>query len=248
LLGALTGANYAQSLDTNSLKGARLGVVRQLFGFSDLVDRMMTGVLGILTKLGAELIDPATIATYSKLSEMELEAMSYEFKADLNAYLAARGGSMRTLADLIAFNEKNSSREMPWFDQDLFVKAEARGPLSTRAYRDLAAKLTRAARQDGIDRVMIQHKLDALVCPTDSPAWPTDFVLGDHSLATSSTPAAIAGYPHITVPAGQIYGLPVGLSFFGAPRTEAKLIRYAYAFEQAAKARKPPQYLPTAKI
>jgi amidase len=248
LLGALTGTNYTQSLDLNSLKGARLGVVRQLFGFSDLVDRMMTGVLAILTRQGAELIDPATIATYSKLSEMELEAMSYEFKADLNTYLAARGGSMRTLADLIAFNEKNSSREMPWFDQDLFVKAEARGPLSTRAYRDLEAKLTRAARQDGIDRVMIQHKLDALICPTDSPAWPTDFVLGDHSLATSSTPAAIAAYPHITVPAGQIYGLPVGLSFFGAPRTEAKLIRYAYGFEQAAKARKPPQYLPTAKI
>jgi len=138
-------------------------------------------------------------------------------------------------------------REMPYFDQDLFIKAEARGPLTAKAYRDLVSKLSRAAQGDGIDRVMADNKLDAIVAPTDSPAWPTDYVLGDHSVATSSTPAAIAGYPHVTVPAGQISGLPFGLSFFGSPRTEIKLIRYAYAFEQATNARKPPQYLPTAK-
>jgi amidase len=245
LLGALTGASYGQAFDGKGLKGARIGVARQLFGFNDFVDKMMVDVLGVLTNLGAQLVDPINIATYSKLSDMENEAMSYEFKNDLNAYLAARGGPMRSLKDLIAFNEKNRAKEMPYFDQDQFIKAEARGPLSSKAYRDLELKLSRAAKGDGIDKVMIDHKLDALVAPTDSPAWPTDYVLGDHSISASATPAAVAGYPHVTVPAGQIFGLPVGLSFFGSPRSEVKLIRYAYAFEQAATARKPPQYLPT---
>jgi len=248
LLGALTRASYGPALDPKGLRGARLGVARQLFGFNDLVDKMMVSVLQVLTDLGAELVDPVNISTYPKLSDMENEAMSYEFKHDVNEYLAARGGPMRSLKDLIIFNEKNRDREMPYFDQDQFIKAEARGPLSSKAYRDLEQKLSRAAKGEGIDRVMIDHKLDAMVAPTDSPAWPTDYILGDHSIATSSTPAAVAGYPHVTVPAGQIYGLPVGLSFFGSPRTEIKLIRYAYAFEQGTNARKPPQYLPTIKI
>jgi amidase len=248
LLGALTGASYGQAFDAKGLKGARIGVARQLFGFNDFVDKMMLDILGVLSNLGAQLVDPINIATYSKLSDMETEAMSYEFKNDLNAYLAARGGPMRSLQDLIAFNEKNRAREMPYFDQDQFIKAEARGPLSSKAYRDLELKLSRAAKGDGIDKVMIEHKLDALVAPTDSPAWPTDYILGDHTVSTSSTPAAIAGYPHITVPAGQIFRLPVGLSFFGSSRSEVKLIRYAYAFEQATTARKPPQYLPTVNI
>jgi amidase len=247
-LGALAGATYGRALDPKGLKGARIGVARQLFGFNDHVDKMMIDVLGVLTQLGAELVDPVNIPTFSKLSDMESEAMSYEFKADLNAYLAARGGAMLTLADVISFNEKNRAREMPYFEQDLFIKAEARGPLTSKPYRDLEPKLRNAAKQDGIDRVMTEHKLDALVAPTDSPAWPIDYVLGDHQVSTSSTPAAIAGYPHITVPAGQVYGLPVGLSFFGSPRTEIKLIRYAYAFEQATSARKPPQYLPSVKL
>jgi amidase len=248
LLGALTGASYGQALDAKGLKGARIGVARQLFGFSDFVDKMMVDILGVLSNLGAKLVDPINIATYSKLSDMENEAMSYEFKNDLNAYLAARGGPMRSLKDLIVFNEKNRAREMPYFDQDQFIKAEARGPLSSKAYRDLELKLSRAAKGDGIDKVMIEHKLDALVAPTDSPAWPTDYILGDHSVSASATPAAVAGYPHVTVPAGQIFGLPVGLSFFGSPRSEVKLIRYAYAFEQGTNARKPPQYLPTIKF
>jgi amidase len=209
---------------------------------------MMVDILRVLKDLGAELVDPVNIANYPKLSEMENEAMSWEFKHNMNAYLAARGGPMRNLADLITFDERNRQREMPYFDQDLFVKAEARGPLSSKTYRDLEQKLSRAAKSEGIDRAMVTHKLDAMVAPTDAPAWPNDYVLGDHSIATTSTPAAIAGYPHITVPAGQIFGLPVGLSFFGSPRTEVKLIRYAYAFEQATHARKPPQYLPTVKI
>jgi amidase len=248
LLAALTGAGYGRALDPNGLRGARLGVARQLFGFNDHVDKMMIEVLGTLSKLGAELVDPVNIATFSKLSDMENEAMSWEFKNDLNAYLAARNGPLLTLADLISFNEKNRAREMPHFGQDLFIKAEARGPLSSKAYRDLELKLSHASKGDGIDKVMQDHKLDALVAPTDSPAWPIDYVLGDHQVATTSTPAAIAGYPHVTVPAFQVYGLPVGLSFFGSPRTEVKLLRYAYAFEQATNARKPPQYRPTVKI
>lgn len=247
LLGALANTSYGRALDPNGLKGARIGVARQLFGFNDHVDKMMIDVLGVLTSLGAELVDPVTIPTFSKLSDMESEAMSYEFKADLNAYLGARGAAMLTLADLISYNERNRANEMPYFDQDLFIKAEARGPLSSKPYRELEQKLRTAAKQDGIDRVMTDHKLDALVAPTDAPAWPTDYVLGDHSLSNASMPAAIAGYPHITVPAMQVSGLPVGLSFFGSPRTEVKLIRYAYAFEQATSARKPPQYLPSLK-
>ncbi|HVO99124.1 MAG TPA: amidase [Bryobacteraceae bacterium] len=247
LLGALAGATYGRALEPNGMKGARIGVARQLFGFNDAVDAMMVEVLGVLSKLGAELIDPVNIPGFSKLSEMESEAMSYEFKADLNAYLGARGGPVLTLADLIAFNEKNRAREMPHFGQDLFTKAEARGPLSSKAYRDLESKLNRAAKGDGMDRAMIDNKLDALVAPTDSPAWPIDYVLGDHQVASTSTPAAIAGYPHITVPAFQVSGLPVGLSFFGSPRTEVKLIRYAFTFEQAMNARRPPAYLATVK-
>ncbi len=242
LLSALAGASYGRAFEANGLKGARLGVARQLFGFNDPVDKMMIDVLKVLSGLGAVLVDPVNIPAFSKLGEMESEAMSYEFKADLNAYLAARGGPMLTLADVISFNEKNRAREMPYFEQDLFVKAEARGPLSSKPYRDLESKLRSAAKQDGIDRAMIDQKLDALVAPTDAPAWLTDYVLGDHSLSNASMPAAVAGYPHVTVPAMQIYGLPVGLSFFGSPRTEVKLIRYAYAFEQAANARKPPRY------
>lgn len=248
LLGALAGASYGRALDPSGMKGARIGVARQFFGFHDQVDAMMVEVLGLLSKLGAELVDPVNIPGFSKLSEMESEALSYEFKADLNAYLGARGGPMLTLADLIAFNEKNRAREMPFFGQDLFTRAEARGPLSSKPYRDLESKLSRAAKGDGMDRAMIDNKLDAMVAPTDSPAFPIDYVLGDHQVAYTSTPAAIAGYPHVTVPAFQVNGLPVGLSFFGSPRMEVKLLRYAYAFEQATNARKPPEYLPTVAV
>jgi len=247
LLGVLAGASYGRALEPNGMKGARIGVARQLFGFNDAVDAMMVEVLGILSKLGAEIVDPVNIPGYAKLGEMESEAMSFEFKADLNAYLGARGGKMLTLADLIAFNEKHRDKEMPFFGQDLFLKAEGRGSLSSKAYRELESKLNHASKGEGLDRAMQENKLDALVAATDSPAWPTDTVLGDHSVASTPTPAAIAGYPHVTVPAFQIKGLPVGLSFFGSPRTEVKLLRYAYAFEQATNARKAPQYRTTAE-
>jgi amidase len=248
LLSALAGAAYGRALDRNGLRGARIGVARQIFGFNDHVDRLMETALALLKQQGAVLIDPATIPTYSKLNEPENEALQWEFKEDLNAYLAARGGSVKSLKDVIEFNNKNRDREMPYFAQDIMVKAEAKGPLSSRAYRDLVSKLGHLVRQDGLDKTLNDLKLDALVAPSDGPAWPTDYVNGDHFSGSASTPAAIAGYPHVTVPAGFVFGLPVGISFFGAPRSEVKLIRMAYAYEQATMLRKPPQYLPTVKI
>ncbi len=248
LLGVLAGASYGQALDPNGLKGARIGVARQIFGFNDHVDKVMESAIDTLKQLGAEIIDPAMIPTYSKLSEPENEALLYEFKADLNAYLEGRGAAVRSLKEVIEFNEKNRDREMPYFGQDQMIKAEAKGPVTSRAYRDLASKLNKLAKQDGIDAAMTKLALDAMVAPTDSPAWPTDYVNGDHFTGGASTPAAIAGYPHVTVPAGFVFGLPVGISFFGSPRTEVKLIKYAYAFEQATKVRKAPRFLETVKL
>ena len=248
LLGVLAGASYGQALELNGLKGARIGIARQVFGFNDHVDRLIETAVATLKRLGAEVIDPANIPTFSKLSEPENDALVWEFKADLNAYLAARNGPVKTLKDVIDFNERNRDREMPYFGQDLMIKAEAKGPLSSKGYRDLVSRLNHMARQDGIDVVMTKLALDALVAPTDGPAWPTDPVDGDHFGGGCSTPAAIAGYPHVTVPAGQVFGLPVGLSFFGSPRTEVKLIKYAYAFEQATRARRAPEFLTTVKL
>ena len=257
LLGALTNASYGQALDPNGLRGARIGVARQVFGFNDHVDRVIGEAIATLKQLGAEVIDPANIPTYTKLSEPENEALLWEFKADLNAYLEARAASsqgtspnlqVKSLKDIIDFNDRNHDREMPFFGQDQMVKAEAKGPLSDRKYRDLTARLNRLAKQDGIDAVMTKLALDALVAPTDGPAWPIDYIDGDHFSGGASTPAAVAGYPHVTVPAGYVFGLPVGLSFFGSSRSEVKLIKYAYAFEQATKHRKPPQFLPSVKL
>jgi amidase len=253
LLGALAGASYGQALDPNGLRGARIGVARQIFGFNDHVDRVINEAIATLRQLGAEIIDPANIPTYSRLSEPENEALLWEFKADLNAYLEARAAAspnlpVKSLKDIIDFNERNRDREMPFFGQDLMIKAEAKGPLSDRKYRDLETKLNRMAKGDGIDTVMSKFALDALVAPTDGPAWPTDYVDGDHFGGGASTPAAVAGYPHVTVPAGYVFGLPIGLSFFGSPRTEVKLIKYAFAFEEATKHRKPPQFLPSVKL
>ena len=245
LLGALAGATYGQALDPNGLKGARIGIARQIFGFNEHVDRLMESAIDTIKRLGAEIVDPAIIPTYSKLGEPENEALLYEFKSDLNAYLEARGGPMKSLSDVIHFNEKNRDRELPWFGQDQMLRAQEKGPLSSRAYRDLVTRLNRMAKQEGLDAVMIKMSLDALVAPTDGPAWPTDYVLGDHFTGGSSTPAAVAGYPHVTVPAGYVFGLPVGISFFGSPRTEVKLIKYAFAFEQATKARHAPGFAPT---
>ncbi len=248
LLGAMAGATYGKALDPNGLRGARIGVARQIFGFNDRVDRLMESAIDTLKQLGATIIDPATIPTYSKLSEPENEALLFEFKADLNAYLERRGAAVRTLKDVIDFNEKNADREMPYFGQDLMIKAQAKGPLTSREYQSLVSRLNKLAKNDGIDAAMTKLAIDALVAPTDGPAWPTDHIDGDHFTGGASTPAAVAGYPHVTVPMGFVAGLPVGISFFGSPRTEVKLIKYAFAFEQATKARRRPEFLDTVKL
>ncbi len=263
VLGALTGVDprdsatnasqgksctdYSQFCDPNGLKGARIGVARKYFGFSDSVDALMEQSLVAMKKQGAVLIDPADIETFGKFDESELLVFMYELKADLNAYLARLGPNspVRTLQDIIDFNDRNRQKEMPYFGQDLFIKAEAKGPLTEKAYLDALEKNHQLARIAGIDATMDKHDLDAMVAPTGGPAWLTDLVNGDHVAGGSSNAAAVAGYPNINVTAGFIFGLPVGISFFGRAWSEPTLIRLAYSFEQTTKARQSPRFLST---
>jgi len=243
-------ADYTRFLDASGLRGARLGVARKHFGFNDRVDKLMSESIDVLKRLGAVVIDPADIPTHGKFDDSELEVLLYEFKADLNKYLAARGPEQRarTLKDLIAFNERNREREMPYFGQELFIRAEAKGPLTSRAYLTALRKNRLLTRSQGIDAVMRRHRLDALVAPTGGPPWPTDLVSGDHFTGGYSSASAVAGYPHVTVPAGYVFGLPVGLSFFGGAWSEPTLIKFAHAFEQATRARRPPKFTPAAVL
>lgn len=237
--------DYTQFCDPNGLKGARIGIARKYFGFSEAVDALMEQSLDVMKKQGAAIIDPADIETFGKFDDSELLVLMYELKADLNAYLAGLGPNfpMRTLKDIIEFNETNREKEMPYFGQDLFVKAEGKGPLSEKAYLDALEKNHQLARTEGIDATMDKHRLDAMVAPTGGPAWITDLVNGDHVAGGSSNAAAVAGYPNINVTAGYISGLPVGISFFGRAWSEPTLIRLAFSFEQATKARQAPGFL-----
>jgi amidase len=267
LLSALTGADprdaatrdseghvekgYTTFLDANGLKGARLGIARKFMGNNSEVDRLMEDAIALMKQHGAEMIDPADVPSADhEMGEAEGIVLSYEFKADLNAYLGGLGPTARvkTLADVIAFNQQNHDREMPWFGQETFLKAQARGPLSDQAYLDALAKSKKLSREQGIDAVVGQHRLDAIIAPTAGPSWVIDWVNGDFDTGGCSTPAAVAGYPHITVPAGYVYGLPIGLSFFGPAWTEPKLLALAYAFEQASKLRREPKLLPTVQF
>jgi len=263
LLGALTGVDqddpatsasagksqtdYARYCDPHGLKGARIGVARKYFGFSDAVDALMSESLEVMKKQGATLVDPADIETFGKFDDSELLILLYELKADLNAYLARLGPSapVKTLKDIIEFNERNHQKEMPYFGQDLFIKSEAKGPLTEKEYVDALNKNHQLARTEGIDALMDKHKLDAIVAPTGGPAWLTDLINGDHGAGGSSNAAAVAGYPNINVTAGSIFGLPIGISFFGRAWSEPTLIKLAYSFEQATQARKAPKFLNT---
>jgi len=250
LLGALTGEEYTKSLDPNGLRGARIGVARdKFFGYNEEADRVIEAAIQEMKRLGAEIIDPADIPTAGKFDDSESLVLSYEFKNDLNLYLGALGpkAPVHSLAEVIAFNESHREREMPYFGQDLMIKAQTRGPLTTQEYLDALEKDRRMSRTEGIDAVMGKFRLDALVAPTAGPAWCTDLFNGDHVPGGSSTPAAVAGYPNINVPAGYAWGLPVGISFFGAAHSEALLIKLAYAFEQATGHRRPPQFLTKAQ-
>lgn len=238
--------DYTKFLDPAALKGARLGVVRKYFGFNDAVDRLMETLLGEMKHAGAEIVDPADIPTIGKFDESELTVFMYELKADLAAYLARRlGSSVKSLQDVIAFNERNRDREMPYFGQDLFIKSEEKGPLTSKEYVDALARNQQLSRVEGIDFVMDKWKLDALVAPTGGPAWITDLINGDHAAGGSSSAAAVAGYPNINVTAGYLWGLPVGISFFGRAWSDPTLLRIAYSFEQMTKARQKPRFLPS---
>jgi amidase len=241
-------AQFAGALDEHALKGARIGVARKhYFGYSPAADRVLETALHDLRRLGATIVDPADIPTAGQLDACELDVLLYEFKADLDAYLAGLPASVpvRSLSDLIAFNERERAREMPHFGQELFLLAGKKGPLTSAAYRKALATCRSLARAQGIDAVLTKYRLDAIVAPTGSPAWPIDHVNGDHFTGASSSAAAVAGYPNITVPAGQVSGLPVGMSFFGRAWSEAKLIGFAHAYERGTKHRRPPTFLPT---
>jgi len=268
LLGALTGVDgrdpatrsskphalkdYRPFLDKTGLKGARIGVARKLAGTDPRTLKVFEVCLDIMKQLGAVLIDPVEVPNFNKFGKTEREVLHYEFKADLNRYLAGCGADtlVRTLADVIKFNEEHAQRVMPYFGQDLMLESEAKGPLTSQAYVRALEKNHRLTRQQGIRAALAKHRLDAICVPTGGPAWLIDLVNGDAitwDMESTSMPA-VAGYPHITVPAGYIFGLPVGLSFFGKAWQEPLLIKLAYAFEQAARVRKPPQFRASADL
>lgn len=245
------GTDYTRFLDAGGLRGARIGVARKKFwGYSPEADRLVEAALEVLRRQGAVLVDPADLPHAGEYGDSEYTVLLYEFKADLNAYLADLGPAapIRSLADAIAFNEQHADRELLYYGQETFIEAQEKGPLTEQEYLDALAKNHRLARDEGLDAVMRQHGLDALVAPTGGPPWPTDLVNGDHFLGDSSTPAAVAGYPGITVPVGYSFGLPVGMSFVGRAWSEGTLIKLAFAYEQAAQPRRPPHFLPTADL
>ena len=260
LLGALAGADaadpataalknhvvpdFATALQADGLKGVRIGVARDLAGFNPAVDHILEEAIARLKSAGAEIVDPADLKLPETLSDDEFTVLLYEFKDGLNRYLATRSGGPRTLADLIEFNTKEREREMPFFGQELFIQAQEKGPLTDKAYRGARNRSYKGAGPAGIDAVLKKHRLDAIIAPTGGPAWMTDPINGDHFTGgSSSTAPAVAGYPHVTVPAGFVHGLPIGISFIGPAWSEIMLVRIAYAFEQATKSRRPPPRL-----
>ena len=245
-------ASYA--LDPAALRGARIGVVRnKLFGYSPGADRIAETAIADMSAQGAVIVDPANIPTLGKFGDGEFEVLLYEFKADLNKYLTWLGPAspVHSLKDVIAYNDAHKDQELPYFGQEIMTMAEKKGPLTDAKYRAALARNHRMSRALGIDAVMTKHTLDALVAPTGGPAWFTDLVNGDSSAANSDAPStvtSVAGYPHITVPAGYVRGLPVGMSFFGRAWSEPTLLKLAYAYEQATKHRKPPAFAPSAEL
>jgi len=242
--------DYTQFLDPEGLRGTRIGVARAVyFGYSDKADAVVEAALMVMREHGAVIVDPANIPTARDLTFLgsELPVLLYEFKANLQRYLAGLGpdAPVRTLADIIHFNESHAAEELRYFDQDLFHMAEEKGPLTDLTYVSARAQTRLLARDQGIDAVMDALHLDALVMPTTGPPWKIDLVNGDPRMGGGASPAAQAGYPSITVPAGFSFGLPIGMLFTGCAFSEPTLIKVAYAFEHATRARRPPAFVPT---
>jgi amidase len=265
LLGAMTGvdprdpateasaehahADYTRFLDRDSLRGARIGVPRHgYFGYSARADAVADEAIDVLRSLGAEIVDPVTIPHFDRdaLTKPERVVFCYEFKAGVNAYLAevAPGGAVTSLADIIAFNTRHAEESLPFFGQQWLERAQATGTLTDREYLDALAACRRLGR-DAFDAAFDEHRLDAMVAPTSTPAWPIDLVNGDPLRGSSAKSAALAGYPLVSVPAGEVRGLPLSITFMGRAWSEPRLVAFAYAFEQATHARRAPRFLPT---
>jgi amidase len=242
--------DYTQFLDKNGLRGARIGVARRMMGTDKRIINILESRLDAMKQMGAVIVDPAEVENFNKFGKTEMEVLHYEFKADLNKYLSGTKAPVKTLAEVIKFNEENKNRVMPYFGQEHMEIAQKKGSLKDKKYCSALAKNHQLTRKEGIDATMRKHRLDAIVVPSGGPAWIIDMINGDaiNWDMESSSPAAVAGYPHITVPAGYISGLPIGISFFAQEWQEPTLIRLAYAFEQATKVRKPPEFLPTVKL
>ncbi|HRR25075.1 MAG TPA: amidase [Acidobacteriota bacterium] len=236
---------YPSFLRPDALRGTRIGVVRSYFGFHEAVDAVMESAVQALRDAGAEIVDPLELPHRREMNAASFEVLLYEFKFDLNRYLSTIDPAIgiSSLEDLIRFNEEHEAEEMKYFGQEIFLAAQEKGPLTDEGYRQALETAKRLAGPEGIDRLMDGHGLDALIAPSGGPAWKTDLINGDHFLGGSSSPAAIAGYPNVTVPAGYVHGLPVGLSFFGRAWSETKLLAFAYAFERTTQARRPPEFV-----
>ena len=266
LLGALTGvdpsdpatsasrgnaqSDYTQFLDRDGLRGARVGVARQYFGRHERIDALMEDAIAALAEAGAMVVDPVELTTRDELRQHTRDILLYEFKADMKAYLDDLGPAttMRSLADLIDFNNQNRDRELQYFGQEVFEQSEEKGPLTDREYQDALANAHRLSRDEGIDAVMNEHQLDAIIAPAGGPAWMIDLINGDHYQGGSSTFAAVSGYPNVTLPMGTVFRLPVGMSIFGRAWSEPTLLRIAYGFEQVTQHRQPPTFLPTLEL
>jgi len=266
LLGAMTGVDpqdpetaksrgigltdYTKFLDPNGLRGARIGIARNFFGYHEKIDQLINQCIEVMKQQGAIIVDPANIESAGKFGDTEFEVLLYEFKADMAKYLATRGPGPKSMKDLIAFNESHRAVEMPYFEQEIFLMAEKKGPLTDEAYIKALQKNHQLSRTEGVDATLKKYNLDAIIAPTGGPMCLIDLVIGDKIIPAFGSPKwspsvpAVAGYPHITVPAGYIFGVPVGISFMGGAWSEPKLIKLAYSFEQATKYRKPPQFLP----
>lgn len=252
-------SDYTRFLDPDALRGARIGIPRGgLAGFTAETDRIFEDVLAALEDAGATLVDPADVPHVGEYGSEEYDVLLYEFKAGIGRYLRERRGAAgervdrgalpRSLADLIRFNEENAGREMPYFGQEIFHRAQEKGSLEDEAYREALEKILRLSREEGIDAAFEEHDLDAMVAITSAPPWPIDLVNGDRGHGSSYSTWAIAGYPAITLPAGYAFGLPVGVSFYGRAWEEPKLLGYAYAYESATGARRPPAFAPSAEV